>query len=97
ASTGVAALSNRGTPAFGWILAAFVLYLVAFVVTMAVNVPLNNAITSAGDPSHIDVAAVRARFHEARWAACNLVRTLTSPSAFGLLLWALVLYGRGTA
>ena len=93
----VAGLANRGTPAFSWIATAFGLYLVAVVITVAVNVPLNDAIKAAGDPAHVDVAQVRARFHEARWAAWNLVRVATSGPAFGLLAWALVLLGRETA
>jgi uncharacterized membrane protein len=64
---------------------------------VAVHVPLNDAIKSAGDPSHIDVAGVRQRFRESRWAAWNLARVATTTSAFGLLAWALVLYGRATA
>ena len=95
--TAIAALTNRGSPAMGWIIAALVLYLVAVVITVAVHVPLNDAIKAAGDPSHIDVAVVRQRFRESRWAAWNLVRAATTTSAFGLLAWALVLYGRATA
>ena len=95
--TAAAAIANRGTPAMRWIIAALVLYLVAVVITMAVNVPLNDAIKAAGDPSHIDVALVRQKFHESRWAAWNLVRLATTAPAFGLLAWALVLYGRATA
>lgn len=95
--TAVAAITNRGTPAMRWIIAALVLYLVSVVITMAVNVPLNDALKGAGDPSHIDVTLARQRFHESRWAAWNLVRVATTTSAFGLLTWALVLYGRATA
>ena len=89
-----AGIANRGTPALPWIAAAFGLYLAAVVVTIAVNVPLNDAIKAAGNPAHIDVARVRAQFHEARWAAANLVRVATTTPAFGLLAWALVLRGR---
>lgn len=95
--TAAAAITNRGTPAMNWIIAALVLYLLAVVITMAVNVPLNNAIKAAGDPGHVDVALVRQRFHESRWVAWNLVRVATTVPAFGLLTWALVLYGRATA
>jgi len=91
-----AAIANRGTPALPPIAAAFGLYLVAVIITIAVNVPLNDAIKAAGDPAHIDVAQVRAQFNEARWAAWNLVRVLVSVPAFGLLAWALVLCGRAT-
>src|SRR6202035_4350128 len=39
-----AGIANRGTPALPWIAAAFGLYLVAVIVTIAINVPLNDAI-----------------------------------------------------
>ena len=97
ALTAAAAFTNRGTPAMRWIIAALALYLVAVVITMAVNVPLNDAIKAAGDPGHVqDLAHVRQRFHEARWAAWNLLRTATTTTAFGFLAWALVLHGRVT-
>ena len=95
--TSAAAISNRGTPVLPWIVAALALYLSAVVITMVVNVPLNDAVKAAGDPADIDVAHVRERFHESRWAAWNLVRVATAIPAFGLLGWALVLYGRDTA
>jgi uncharacterized membrane protein len=95
--TVAAGLANRGTAAMSWIIAALVLYLAAVVITMAVHVPLNNTIKAAGDPGHIDVALARQRFRESRWAAWNLVRVAATTSAFGLLAWALVLYGRTTA
>jgi uncharacterized membrane protein len=95
--TAAAGVANRGTPAFGWIAVALGLYLVCVIVTVAVSVPLNDAIKAAGDPAHIDVAQVRAQFGEARWAAWNLLRVATSVPAFGLLTWALVLCGRATA
>lgn len=77
-----------------WVAAALVLYFAVVVITLAVNVPLNDGLKAAGDPDRIgDLAAVRARFGEARWAAWNLVRTLVSTAAFGCLAWALVAYG----
>jgi uncharacterized membrane protein len=93
----LAGIANRGTPALPWIAAAFGLYLIAVIITMAVNVPLNDALKAAGDPAHIDVTQARAQFHEARWVAWNLVRVVTSVPAFGLLAYALVLCGRSTA
>ena len=93
----LAGIANRGTSALPWIAVAFGLYLVAVVVTIAVNVPLNDAIKAAGNPNHIDVAQVRARFQETRWAAWNLLRVATTTPAFGLLGWALVLCGRASA
>jgi uncharacterized membrane protein len=92
-----ALLTNLGRAPLPWVAVALGLYLVAFVITVAVNVPLNDAIKSAGNPDHIrDLAAVRERFDESRWAAWNLVRVVTSTGAFGCLAWALVLYGRAT-
>jgi uncharacterized membrane protein len=96
--TVVAAVANLGEDALPWIVAALVLYLIVVVITLAVNVPLNDAIKAAGDPDRItDLAGVRERFHETRWAAWNLVRVVTSTAAFGCLAWALVVYGRSTA
>ncbi|HEX7132163.1 MAG TPA: DUF1772 domain-containing protein [Iamia sp.] len=93
--TVVAAVAHRGEQALPWILAALAAYLVTVAITLAVNVPLNDAIKAAGDPDRIgDLAAVRARFDEGRWAAWNLVRVITSTGAFAALAWALVLHGR---
>jgi uncharacterized membrane protein len=90
--TGLAAalhLSGDRRSALPWIAAAFILYLVAVVITLAVNVPLNDTIKAAGDPDRIgDLAAVRRHFSEARWSAWNLVRTVTSTAAFGCLAGA---------
>ena len=53
------------------------LYLVVVVITIAVNVPLNDDIKAAGDPDRIaDLAAVRDDFHETRWVAWNIVRAV---------------------
>jgi len=90
-----AALTNLGRYPLPWIAVALGLYVVAVVITLAVNVPLNDALKAAGDPERFaDLAAVRERFHEARWAAWNLVRTALSAGAFTSLAWALVVYGR---
>jgi uncharacterized membrane protein len=78
-----------------WVLAAFVLYLISFVITIRVNVPLNNAIKAAGKPDEIsDLAGVRRRFDEDRWSRMNLVRAIATTVALGCLAWALVEYGR---
>jgi len=94
--TGLAAvlhLSGDKRNVLSWIGTAFVLYLIAVVITLAVNVPLNDVIKAAGDPARIgDLAAVRQRFDEARWSAWNLVRTLTSTAAFGCLIAAAMMH-----
>jgi uncharacterized membrane protein len=95
--SGAAAVTNRGHDAFPWTIAAVALYGGVVVITMAVHVPLNDAVKAAGNPAGIDVAAVRARFHEGRWAAWNGVRVAGSLAAFGCLAWALVVHGRSTA
>jgi uncharacterized membrane protein len=94
--TGLAAalhLSGDTRSALPWIGAAFVLYLIAVVITMAVNVPLNDALKAAGDPARIgDLAAVRQHFDEAKWSAWNLLRTLTTTAAFGCLIAAAMMH-----
>ncbi|GAA2612061.1 hypothetical protein GCM10010399_48690 [Dactylosporangium fulvum] len=73
-----------------WLIAAALLYGVAFVVTAAVNVPLNDQLAAAGPVDRIaDPAAVRASF-EAGWVRWNLIRTVASAGsllalAIGLL------------
>jgi uncharacterized membrane protein len=77
-----------------WAAAAFVLYLSAVIITVAVNVPLNDAIKAAGNPDRADdLAAVRRRFNEPRWAGWNVVRALVSAAAFGCLAGSLLEYG----
>ena len=81
--------------ALPWIGGAFVLHLAVVFITMVINLPLNDKIKAAGDPGRItDLAAVRERFHEARWVGWNLFRAVASTVAFGCLAWALVLHGR---
>lgn len=80
-----------------WIVAGFVLAAAALIITIAVNVPLNNALNVAGGPDQItDLAAARASFEEA-WVRWNVARAVTSTAAFGCFIWALVLYGRASA
>jgi uncharacterized membrane protein len=47
----VAAIANLGEDGLPWTAAAFVLYLVGFIITMTINVPLNDGIKAAGDPT----------------------------------------------
>ncbi|MEV0528092.1 anthrone oxygenase family protein [Streptomyces sp. NPDC050439] len=92
--TAVSAWQLRGTGPYRWVLAALVLYLITFVITSAVNVPLNDQLADAGDPAKIaDPAAVRETFEDP-WLAWNAVRALLSTVAISLLARALVLRGR---
>jgi uncharacterized membrane protein len=80
-----------------WIVAALVLYGVAFLVTVAFNIPLNDELAEAGDPERIaDPARVRDDFY-GPWVAWNIVRTVASTAALGCLGYALLLYGRAAS
>ncbi|RDI54383.1 anthrone oxygenase family protein [Nocardia mexicana] len=81
-----------GRPTLPWLIAALVLYLVAFVVTSAANVPLNDQLAAAGDPSQADPQAIRDAF-ETKWVVWNVVRALLHTAAFACLAWALIVYG----
>jgi uncharacterized membrane protein len=81
-----------------WVVAAFGLYLAAFVITMAVHEPLNLVIRGAGDlDDTANLSAVRDAFHETRWAVLHSIRTIATIAAFGCLAWALVLHGTAGA
>jgi uncharacterized membrane protein len=96
--TGLAAVLHIGEEmrtALAWTMAALVLYLAAFVITIAVHLPLNNGIKAAGDPDRIaDLAVVREQFDEAKWARWNIARAIATTAALGCLAWALVQHGR---
>ena len=95
--TAIAAVTNRRTPVFAWTVGALVAYLVAMAITGVVHVPLNDTIKAAGNPDSLAQAtAARAAFHEARWAAWNVVRAILSTGAFAMLLWSMLLHGRAT-
>ncbi|MGI5417514.1 DUF1772 domain-containing protein [Actinomadura luteofluorescens] len=84
---------GHGRPAMPWLIAALALYLIAFMVTTGVNVPLNDQLAKAGDPQHIDhLDTVRDQF-ENKWVIGNTVRALLHTAAFACLAWALVVYG----
>ena len=89
--TGGAAALHLGRATLPWIIVALVAYVVVVVITVAVNVPLNDAIKAAGSA---DPAGAREAFDEARWAAWNLVRVALSVGAFMALCWALVVSDR---
>ncbi|MFE7525690.1 DUF1772 domain-containing protein [Kitasatospora sp. NPDC057542] len=77
-----------------WAAAATVLYVVALIVTMGVNIPLNNELAAAGDVSQIhDLAAVRAKFADT-WVPVNMLRTALCTGGLLALTRSLVLHGR---
>ncbi|UAK34346.1 DUF1772 domain-containing protein [Nocardia asteroides] len=76
-----------------WIGLALVLNVIAFAVTSGLNVPLNDQLAAAGDPSSIaDLAAVRADF-ESVWVRWNIVRGVFHTLAFLALCGALFVAG----
>jgi uncharacterized membrane protein len=83
----VATATHLGEKALPYIAAALVLYVIVFVITIAVNVPLNDALKAATNLS--DATATREAFDETRWATFNLVRAIASSGAFLALLVAL--------
>jgi uncharacterized membrane protein len=89
----VLAWRGQGRPALPWILAALALYLIAFLITSGVNVPLNDQLAEVGNPRHIhDLEAIRSGF-ESKWVTWNIARGVLHTVAFGCLAWALVIYG----
>ncbi|GAA3391705.1 anthrone oxygenase family protein [Cryptosporangium minutisporangium] len=100
ALTAVAAalhLRRDARPVLPWILGAFLLYGAAFAMTMGINVPLNDELAAAGDPTAIaDPAAIRAAYED-RWNTWNVIRTVASLGALACLVRALILHGRRTA
>jgi uncharacterized membrane protein len=92
AAAGVAVPSRRS--GWGWVLTAAGLSAAAFLVTMTLNVPLNEQLAAAGHPEQIsDLAAVRAAF-EGPWVRWNLLRTTFATGSLIALVIALLAYGR---
>jgi uncharacterized membrane protein len=89
-------VGGGGARTLPWIVAGFVGIAVMWVITVTVNVPLNDALVAAGAPERaVDLPAVRAAF-EATWVHWNIARAVAGTAGFGCLLWALVQYGRAT-
>ncbi|MGZ8178522.1 anthrone oxygenase family protein [Williamsia sp. SKLECPSW1] len=74
-----------------WALAAAVLYLIGVIVTVALNVPLNDRLASAG----LDDPASARRAFESSWVAWNLVRTALHTAAFAVVVLGLVVTREG--
>ncbi|MFF4561052.1 DUF1772 domain-containing protein [Streptomyces sp. NPDC001435] len=86
--TGVSAWQLRHASCARWVWAGLAAYALTFLVTIAFNIPLNDALARTGDASDL-----RDRF-ESAWVAWNAVRALLSTVALGCLARALILYGR---
>lgn len=94
ALTALSAWQSRGAPHRRWVFAALVAYTLVLLVTVAVNIPLNDDLANAGSPARIaEPAAVRDRF-ESTWVAWNVVRAVLSTVALVCLTRALHLFRR---
>jgi uncharacterized membrane protein len=77
-----------GGDARWWAVAAAALAVATIVITFGGNIPLNNAIDTAGDPDEIaDLSAVRRAF-EPGWVRLNAVRAVASTLATAGFGWA---------
>jgi uncharacterized membrane protein len=78
---GISAFSERGDRGFHWIVAALVLNAGIVAITLAVNVPLNDALKARGEVTGPDATSARHAFREARWVAWNWFRTVANLGA----------------
>ncbi|MFF8864679.1 DUF1772 domain-containing protein [Streptomyces sp. NPDC015139] len=85
--TAVSAWQLRGSAGGRWAGAALVAYTLAFLVTVAFSIPLNDALAGGGTP-----ASLREHF-EGPWVAWNVVRAVLSTVALGCLARALLRTG----
>lgn len=86
---------RRGSrEAVRWIAAGFGLYAVAFLVTGALSIPLNDTLDAAGDPAGIaDIAQVREDYL-GPWLIWNAVRTVAVTAGTACLVRAIFLRNR---
>lgn len=81
----LALVAAWGASGGAWALGALAGTAVSVIITVAVHLPMNNALKAAAANASADAASIRRRFGEARWAAWNLVRAvLSTASAVGL-------------
>ncbi|MGX1369673.1 putative membrane protein [Streptomyces canus] len=86
--TAVAAWQARGRGRRGWVWTALLASALAFLVTVAFNVPLNDALAGTGS-----YGALREEFEDP-WVAWNVVRAVLLTVSLGCLTRALMLDGR---
>jgi uncharacterized membrane protein len=86
---GLRALLDRHGPTSSYLIAGSLSYLIGTIgVTIALNVPLNNAL-AAVDPSSGDAARLWMKYARS-WTAWNHVRTASGLIAAVLLMWTVV-------
>jgi len=84
---GIMAVIRIGQPGTGWILAGAIVGILAGIITMAFNVPLNNHLESV-DPAGLSVADAAREWQAylSTWTAWNHVRAAVSITAAALML-----------
>jgi uncharacterized membrane protein len=87
AAVGVVAVIQIRQPGSGWLLAAAIFGVLAAIITIGFNVPLNNHL-DAVDPATLSVADVTREWQAyfSTWTAWNHVRTVTAIIASALML-----------
>ena len=83
---GISALTERGEPGYRWIVVALVLNAAIVAITIAVNVPLNDALKARGDVAGAEATAARQAFTEGRWVAWNWFRVVANVGALVCLV-----------
>lgn len=78
---GISAFTEQGEPGYRWVLVALVLNAAIVAITMAVNVPLNDALKARGGVTGPDATAARQAFREGRWVTWNWFRTVANVGA----------------
>ncbi|MEU4345906.1 DUF1772 domain-containing protein [Streptomyces sp. NPDC023838] len=87
---------RKGRRTMGWwLLAAALCYLAVLLLTMGINIPLNNKLADLGHPGPSTDYSVIEDF-KGTWETANIFRTLLCLAALGGIVRALVLHGRAT-
>ena len=83
-----AAIVTSSSSARPWVIAGTAFAIGTIAITAGGNIPLNNALASAGSVERItDLAAVRGDF-ESPWVNWNIARAMTSTASLACLAWA---------
>ena len=75
-----AAVATTESGARGWVIAGLALALGTVAITVAANVPLNDALAAGGSRADFETA----------WVRWNLARTVTSTASLACLAWAAI-------
>ena len=74
---------------FGWALGGALGYATALLITLAINVPLNNRLDRPGPGRQLSDPGATRRAFEPKWVRWHNLRTLANVVAFGCLCIAL--------